>query len=120
MERSNPVSSPNTSGLHNPCCRALFSLAPSRPPCCRSNPDGLEDGDKEDEGASSEARQELGVVQYESNVMGSRGPRRMQVGGGVGIMGGKHPLPPVRCFTVKEHGAVLCFVGPSHLCNFFL
>jgi len=42
-----------------------------------SNP---EDVDNDDTESSSSARQELGVVQYESNVMGSRGPRRMQVG----------------------------------------
>jgi tubby and related proteins len=42
-----------------------------------SNPDDLDNDDSE---SSSSARQELGVVQYESNVMGSRGPRRMQVG----------------------------------------
>ena len=41
-----------------------------------SNPDDLDDMDV---GASAAARQELGVIQYESNVMGSRGPRRMQV-----------------------------------------
>jgi hypothetical protein len=42
-----------------------------------SNPDDVDNDDTE---SSSSARQELGVVQYESNVMGSRGPRRMQVG----------------------------------------
>lgn len=40
-----------------------------------SNPDDLDD---DDANGSSAARQEHGVVQYESNVMGSRGPRRMQ------------------------------------------
>jgi len=42
-----------------------------------SNPDDVDGDDPE---TSAAARQELGVVQYESNVMGSRGPRRMQVG----------------------------------------
>lgn len=41
-----------------------------------SNPDDVDNDDTD----SNHARQELGVVQYESNVMGSRGPRRMQVG----------------------------------------
>jgi tubby-related protein 1 len=41
-----------------------------------SNPDDVDGDDPE---TSAAARQELGVVQYESNVMGSRGPRRMQV-----------------------------------------
>lgn len=41
-----------------------------------SNPEDA----KEDFGTSSRTRQEIGVVQYESNVLGSRGPRRMQVG----------------------------------------
>lgn len=52
-----------------------------------SNPDDV-DNDDDDAGASSDsARQELGVVLYESNVMGARGPRKMQVSvcGGEGI-----------------------------------
>jgi len=30
-------------------------------------------------GPSDESRQQLGVVQYETNVLGSKGPRRMKV-----------------------------------------
>lgn len=49
-----------------------------------SNPDDIDnDDDDAAAGASSEARQELGVVLYESNVMGARGPRKMQVPRGV-------------------------------------
>jgi hypothetical protein len=44
-----------------------------------SNPDDIDNDDEDEKGASSEARQELGVVLYESNVMGARGPRKMQV-----------------------------------------
>jgi len=42
-----------------------------------SNP---EDVDHDDPNAEDSLRQEMGVVQYESNVLGSRGPRKMQVG----------------------------------------
>ena len=42
-----------------------------------SNP---EDVDHDDPKAEDSLRQEMGVVQYESNVLGSRGPRKMQVG----------------------------------------
>lgn len=50
-----------------------------------SNPDDVDNDDDDVAGASSDARQELGVVLYESNVMGARGPRKMQV---KGFMGG--------------------------------
>jgi tubby-related protein 1 len=42
-----------------------------------SNPD---DVDHDDPNSGDSLRQEMGVVQYESNVLGSRGPRKMQVG----------------------------------------
>ena len=42
-----------------------------------NNPDDMDDDG--DDGTNKAPRQELAVVQYESNVMGSRGPRRMQV-----------------------------------------
>ena len=42
-----------------------------------SNPELV---DHDDPDSEESLRQEMGVVQYESNVLGSRGPRKMQVG----------------------------------------
>ena len=39
---------------------------------CKENP-------KKVQGSKEDVRQQLGVVQYETNVLGSKGPRRMKV-----------------------------------------